>query len=347
MGREFASLGHEVVHISRAHPDLPAQEESFGVHYLRVRGHDTPASLLTLKWLDLRYSMRTLALIPADSDIIITNTFWAPLLLRGRLARKVYVDVQRVPKGQMRFYRHVGRLRGCSPAIYEAIKQELPAQAQSLVSYVPNPVPFDVRPVTQAKEKTILFVGRLHPEKGVHVLLQAFALLEPEFGHAWRLLIIGPAAVKDGGGGDAYLQQLRTLAPGQGVEFIGPVYDDATLTDYYAQASIFCYPAQAESGDAAPVAPREAMAYGCVPVVSQIECFTDFIEHGRNSLTFNHAAPDQAQQLAAALATLMRDPLLLQQLSDNAKTISSQFAASVIAQEFLNDFELLCPRKNN
>ena len=55
----------------------------------------------------------------------------------------------------------------------------------------------------------------------------------------------------------------------------------------------------------------------------------------------------QAQHLAAALATLMLGPILLKHVSDNAKTINSQSAAGVIAQEFLNDFELLCTRKNN
>jgi hypothetical protein len=58
LSQEFVRLGHEVVQISRSHPDLPAAEEIEGVQHLRVRGHSQPRSILWLKWLDLLYSLR-------------------------------------------------------------------------------------------------------------------------------------------------------------------------------------------------------------------------------------------------------------------------------------------------
>jgi glycogen synthase len=36
----------------------------------------------------------------------------------------------------------------------------------------------------------------------------------------------------------------------------------------------------AETGEAFGVAPIEAMAYGCAPLVSNLACFRDFIEDG-------------------------------------------------------------------
>ena len=53
LSQEFARRGHEVVLVSRALPELPRCETRAGVKHFRVRGFDTPRSLLWLKFLDL------------------------------------------------------------------------------------------------------------------------------------------------------------------------------------------------------------------------------------------------------------------------------------------------------
>lgn len=346
MGQEFAALGHNVVHIGRSHRDLPRENEVNGVRYIRVPGYDTPSSLIKLKMLDLVYSVRAIKEIPTDADVIITNTFWSPFLLRGKSGKKVYVDVQRVPKGQMKLYTHVGRLRACSPAIFEAITKELAVNFHDLVSYVPNPIPFDVKPSQLKRENIILFVGRLHPEKGVHVLIEAFSIIQREFKNEWKLVIVGPHITRDGGAGDSYYKQLLALAENLNVDFIGPVYNESELKDFYAKSSIFCYPVQQNSGDAAPVAPREAMAYGCVPVVSQLACFNDFIKEEENGLTYNHNSLDQAGDLAATLSSLINNAERLSTLSGRGKFVNQKYAAKEIAKQFIIDFESLVNKQH-
>jgi glycosyltransferase involved in cell wall biosynthesis len=338
MGREFAALGHEIIHIGRSHPKLLDHEQSGGVTYLRVMGYDSPSSLFRLKWLDLMYSLRAVRHIPKDVDIIITNTFWSPLLLRGKRKSKVYVSVERVPRGQMKYYGRVGRLRGCSPAICDAIRKEIPETDHHLVTYVPNAVPFDVKPLDVPREKVVLFVGRLHPEKGVHVLLKAFSLINRELTRDWKLVVVGTWETKSGGGGEAYHKKLLGLA-GNHVEFTGPVYQEQNLIEYYARSSIFCYPAQDGSGDAAPVAPREAMAYGCVPVVSSLPCFGDFISEGENGISYDQASGNQEQLLANTLASLMSDPSTLKNMSECARLVNREYAPVVVAEKFIIDFE--------
>src|SRR5207302_35852 len=110
---EFARRGHEVVMISRKMPDLPREETIDGVKHLRVDGFDTPRSLVWLKFLDLVYSIRTMSILPS-ADIIVTNTFWLPILLRHSARGKIYVHVGRYPKGQMRFYGRAARLQASS-----------------------------------------------------------------------------------------------------------------------------------------------------------------------------------------------------------------------------------------
>jgi glycosyltransferase involved in cell wall biosynthesis len=341
MGQEFAGLGHEVLHISRSHHSLPNLEVYLGVHYERIAGYDIPAGTLRLKWYDFLYSLRAIKRIPKDADVIVTNTFWSPLLLRGQLGKKVYIDVQRVPRGQMKFYQHVGNLRACSPAIYEAVKKEIPNKAHRLLTYVPNPVPFDIKPLSIPKERIILFVGRLHPEKGVAILLQAFAILKGEFGNEWKLIIVGPHDIKEGGGGNVYYQQLTELSHDLNVEFSGPVFNEDVLIKHFARASIFCYPSQEGSGDAAPVAPREAMAYGCVPVVSQLGCFNDFIHNSENGTIYNHNSNHQPEELAEAIAKLIRAPEVLKKMSEKGKLVNQKYAPTIVARQFLKDFEKL------
>jgi len=136
---EFVRRGHEVVMVSRKTPGLPREETIDGVKHLRVDGFDTPRSLVWLKFLDLIYSLRTMSILP-DADIIVTNTFWLPILLRNSKYGRVYVQVARYPKGQMRFYGRAARLQAPSQAVARAISAEVP-RLTNKIAVVPNPVP--------------------------------------------------------------------------------------------------------------------------------------------------------------------------------------------------------------
>src|ERR1700686_1500742 len=162
---EFVKRGHEVVMVSRKMSQLPREEIIEGVKHLRVDGFNAPRSLVWLKFLDLIYSVRTMSILP-DADIIVTNTFWLPILLRNSKYGRVYVQVARYPKGQMRFYGKAARLQAPSHAVARAIDAESPRLAQK-VSVVPNPVPASKiassPPPLAVRDKIILFVGRVHP----------------------------------------------------------------------------------------------------------------------------------------------------------------------------------------
>ena len=86
----------------------------------RIKGYDVPKSLLMLKWLDLLYSTRIRRILP-DADILITHTFWLPILVRSTKYGKLYVHVGRSPKGQMKLYRHAARLQTVSSPIAKRI----------------------------------------------------------------------------------------------------------------------------------------------------------------------------------------------------------------------------------
>src|SRR5581483_1699797 len=208
---EFAKRGHEVVMLSRKTPELPKQETIDGVLHVRVDGFDTPRSLVWLKFLDLIYSLRARRVLP-PADLIVTNTFWLPMLLRDATRGKVYVHVARYPKGQMRLYRRAARLQAPSQAIADQISKEASQLADKVVA-IPNPVTTVAQspPLLSQRDKIILFVGRVHPEKGVHVLVEAFVAGAQAAFADWKLMIVGPVETKLGGGGDSYRLSLERL----------------------------------------------------------------------------------------------------------------------------------------
>ncbi len=343
LGQEFVRRGHSVTHLSRQFSGLPDDETIGGVRHLRVRGHDAPRSLLALKFFDLLYSMRIVRKLP-PADVLVTNTFWLPVLIRSEKFGRLYVHVARYPRGQMRFYGHAARLQTVSRIILEAMVVEAPQLAER-IRYIPNPVVRNLAPAAPAaRRQEILFVGRIHPEKGIHLLIEAFRRLPAEARGDWRLVIVGPAAANAGGGGEAFEAELRQLAGplGDHVEWVGPVFDPVKLDEYYARASLFVYPSIAERGETFGVAPLEAMACGCPPLVSNLACFGEFLDDDVNGFIFDHRAADPAQALADKLAILLRVPETLAQTGARALGRAQDFGVERIASAYLEDFQSVC-----
>jgi len=336
LGKKFSQAGHTVVQVSKSWSDFPASELIDGVEHRRVPGYDTPASMLKLKLLDALYTWRAIQVIPKDVDVIVTNTFWAPVFLRFFSKAKVYVDVARMPKGQMRFYPTSARLRATSGPVAEAIRKELPACRHAQAQVIPNPLPFEpgLAPSSSEKAPYILYCGRVHPEKGLDLLVHASKSL-PE---GWTIKIVGPWKTSEGGGGESYLEELKSKFGTSSVEFVGPVYDSEKLNRIYRQAAVFVYPSVAEKGETFGLAPLEAMAWAAVPVVSDLACFRDFIRPEINGLIFDHRAENAQEQLSVCLLKLIADQPLRDALAKRALEVRQTHSAESIANLFLEDF---------
>ncbi len=88
--------------------------------------------------------------------------------------------------------------------------------------------------------RTCLFLSRIHPKKGIDMLLQAWAALRPD---GWRLVIAGP----DDGCHLPPLQSLtRSLGIAGDVDFLGPQYGQAKW-DLMRSAELFVLPSHSEN----------------------------------------------------------------------------------------------------
>jgi glycosyltransferase involved in cell wall biosynthesis len=247
----------------------------------------------------------------------------------------------------MFLYRRADRLQAVSAVVADAIRAQTPALATRVVT-IGNPVSdaYFQSDMQRPRAKTVLYVGRIAREKGLHLLLHAFQLAAGDGRgnvNGWKLRMVGPHDPAHGGDGENYFSQLRELAAplGADCEFVGPIFDEARLIREYQSASIFVYPTIAEKGEASPVAPLEAMAGGCAVIVSDLRCFEDVLQPGVNGLSFDHRSADAERNLAGELLRLMTNPDLRGQIAANGSETAGRYRTAAIAGQMLADFELL------
>lgn len=350
MATQYAKRGHSVTIISRAFENRAEDEVVDGVRFIRVRSSDEPGNKIAYRFSDIAYNLRVRKIIPR-ADVTVTNSVSAPFFVPRR-AGIVHVSVGRYPKGQMGLYQRAGRLLAPSRAIAAAIMRQSPRMTER-VKVIPNPMgePFADAARTliaagksPARNQEIVYLGRVAREKGLHILINAFALIAPKY-PGWRLSIIGPSGASGGGDGDAYAKELKLLAAplGDRISFDGPIYEPSHLIRRLQAAGLFVYPSIAERGEAFGVAPIEAMACGCPIILSSLECFDEFLVPGENGLKFDHrvsAAENLADKCDEMLASLEdRDRIGFQAL------ISSQkFFPDRISDLMLDDFDQLVSR---
>ncbi len=352
LARRFAAAGHTVTFVSRAWPGFPDDETRDGVRHLRVPGTDHSASLARNLWHDFRWGLRVARRLP-PADVTVCNAVALPAWLRRvrPSAGCVVAVVARMPKGQGRLYGAVDGLFSLS----SAVTARLVAENASLAPRIfPFPFPIDwqrhvaaaaAQPRPPGAPVAIGYIGRLHPEKGVHLLAAACARLAARTDlPPWRLVLLGPQTVPQGGGGDAYIASLRaTLAafPADRLELASPEFDPAALARRYGALDVFCYPSLAEGGETFGVAVAEAMAAGASPVVSDLACFRDLVASGENGLVFDHRAPDAVDRLASALAELVASPVRRAAFAASARAHVRRFDYAASADAVLAEFDRL------
>jgi glycosyltransferase involved in cell wall biosynthesis len=342
----YRAAGHDVTMISRRYKDFAADEVVDGIRHIRIRSTDRSSGLAVNLLLDFRYAVRVARALP-PADVTITNAFFLPLVLPHRRAGKIYVQVGRYPKGQMWLYSHADRLQAVSQAVGQAMARQVPWLKRKIV-VIPYAIPdlYFAKPADAPRESVVLYVGRIAREKGIELLIQGFARLHRS---DWRLRIIGPHAVTQGGDGVEYLNELQALAQrlGVGCEFLGPIFDQDALIREYQRGGVFVYPSLAETGESLGLAPLEAMATGCAAIVSDLRCFDDFIEDGVTGLRFDHRGADAADALAVQLARMIGSPEFLHHVAAAGRDMAGNFRTSVIARRMLDDFSSLLAGQPN
>ncbi|MDP7247211.1 MAG: glycosyltransferase family 4 protein [Candidatus Peribacteraceae bacterium] len=165
----------------------------------------------------------------------------------------------------------------------------------------------------------ILFVGRLEPQKGVDILLQALAKFKQE---NWDLNIVG-----DGSQKEILTKLSQDLGITERVHFKGYVAPPDVYKEY-AQAEIFCGLSRSEAlGNVF----LEAQAAGCAVIGTKTGGIPDIVQNGTNGILIK---PDNIDMAVEAIGRLLKDPSQRSKLSSAGKKNAQKYDWGRIAKEY-------------
>jgi glycosyltransferase involved in cell wall biosynthesis len=175
------------------------------------------------------------------------------------------------------------------------------------------------------ESKIIGFVGRLHEEKGLNVLIDAFYQLSRRFGHTY-LLFVG-----DGPERRRLEQQVARLGLEKKVLFLG-YKEDIPL--FLNMIDIFVLPSTVR--ESFGISLIESMACGKVVIASNIGGIPEIIKDGVDGLLFD---PGNEKDLLDCLSKVLSDEKLKESLETKAfKKIKDKFSVNVMINKLTEIF---------
>lgn len=163
-----------------------------------------------------------------------------------------------------------------------------------------------VSPPTNSECPTVVCVGRLAPEKGQEILLEAIAALKAQ-GRSLRLRLVG-----DGPDRVWLEKRASELGIASNVEFVGWVQPER-LRDVYAETDVCVLSSLAEG---VPVVLMEAMAMQIACVAPRISGIPELIEHGVEGMLFTTG---DVTELGQQIAILLDSPELRSKIGRAAR----------------------------
>jgi phosphatidylinositol alpha 1,6-mannosyltransferase len=316
----LAGRGHDI-HVVAPSPTGPATREvRDGVTVHGVRSHryyQHEGFQVCMPWVAFPATAALMDVI--DPDVVHTNAHMVvgrgvvraahrtgrPLVATNHLMPENLVGYSPIPRPLRRLYfalawRDLGRVFGKAQVVTAPTPRavELLVRRAGLVDACPvsngidadryQAVPHTPRPVP-----TVLFVGRLDPEKRVDELIRAFAALPTDL--PGRLEIVG-----DGGRREEWTALAADLGMAERVCFRGFVSDEELL-EAYAGADLFCMPGIAELQSLVTL---EAMAAGLPVVAADAMALPHLVRPGRNGWLYT---PGDVPELTTRLAALLGD----------------------------------------
>jgi glycosyltransferase involved in cell wall biosynthesis len=315
------------------------------------------------RWYAVEYARRVASDLRrrgCDVAWVFNYSQFAPIIKRANPATRVFLNMQCEWASQFDRAMIAERLRsvdavlGCSGYVADKVRDRFPAYpgiCQAVYNGV-NPRMFEV--AAPIKEKTndagprILFVGRISPEKGIHVLLDAFA----------QVLTVVPDATLDLVGADAACPReiLADLSDDPMVRALGRFYTGegygahvraqaaalgiaervrfhgflahAETAQRFAAAALLVNPSLSE---AFGMSLAEGMAAGLPVVATRVGGMVEVVDDETTGLL---VAPDDAANLATALTRLLTDAPLREKMGQaGRRRVAERFAWWHIADE--------------
>jgi glycosyltransferase involved in cell wall biosynthesis len=212
----------------------------------------------------------------------------------------------------------------------------IPAEKMRVVPIGINLQGFDTSaPANNKPGFTVGFLGRIAPEKGLHLLAEAYHLFRKQTdGTEARFEAAGWMAPE----GKSYLDEIKQRFAEWGLasEFhYRGVLDRDQKIGFLRQLDVMSVPATYDEPKG--VSLLEALACGVPLVQPRRGAFTEIVEKTSGGLLVE---PDDAESLAGGLLKIFRDRTLAEQLGKNgARRVREQYSAARMADRALEAYE--------
>lgn len=185
---------------------------------------------------------------------------------------------------------------------------------------------------------TVGYFARLCPEKGLHLLVEAFARLHAKYPHT-RLRVGGYLGERD----RLYFEHVRSKAAqlGPAFEFVGSPASQAEKVEFLKSLDVLSVPTVYREPKGLSI--LEALANG-VPVVQPAHgAFPELIESTQGGLLFE---PGNLDDLVAKWESLLRTPDERLQLAGTGRmNVRESYSSQTMAQQSLHLFDSLTRRQ--
>lgn len=221
----------------------------------------------------------------------------------------------------MGYYKRVDAI--VTPSRFARDKMVACGQDPSKISVVPNFIDASAYRPSYDNQGYLISFGRLSPEKGIHVLLEAAAALP-----GLRIVIAGEGPSR------ASLEDLAVKAGLRNADFIGYVARER-LRQLVAGAIFVVMPSV--SPENLPYSVLESFALAKPVLASRIGGIPELVEDGRTGFVFE---PGSASELAERIERLRQDPALVARMGENARRmVETEFNASTHYEKLVGLYE--------
>ena len=195
------------------------------------------------------------------------------------------------------------------------------------IGSIPNPTPRHTGPNQYAKEKIVLFVGRLtwsekRPDRLVRIWERIF-----EHNPEWTLIFVGDGEER------LRLEQYVLRKRLRQIKFVGAVKD---VSVYYRKASCICLTSNFEGWGMCLI---EGMSYGCVPIAfNSFKSASDIIDDRVNGALVR---PFSIKEYAKRLDEIMNNQNLREEFAVRSITKAKSFTPESVVEKWEQLFSMV------
>lgn len=294
LATHIAERGPRVHIVTRASPQplLSPVEGSVTVRFL-------PEGPRPFQWVQLWQTLRGVADATEGPLIIHDNGLWLPFNhLVARFARPYGIPRVASPHGMLEPWslQQGGFKKQLAWHLYQhhdlrsaaAVLATAPQEAHNIrkkinhappIAVIPNGVTLNGHfpraqgpqhaPPDQTTKRTLLFLSRIHPKKGLLYLVEAWNRLRPD---GWRVVIAGP---DEGGHRREVEEAINASGRQHDFHFTGPVEGEAKWV-LYDEADVFVLPTHSENFG---IVVAEALVAGTPVITTRGTPWADLVQH--------------------------------------------------------------------